>query len=45
MKACANEWQAQGAPLIEAGEAFRRLGGAESGFLRECFDVIVIGAG
>jgi putative flavoprotein involved in K+ transport len=32
-------------PLIESGEAFRRLGGLESPAVREQYDVVVIGGG
>lgn len=42
MKTSVNELQA---PLIEPGEAFRRLSGTESELRRERFEVIVIGAG
>ena len=45
MNTSAKELQAQRAPLIEPGEAFRRLGGAERELRRERFEVIVIGAG
>lgn len=45
MKTSAHESQTQPAPLLEPGDAFRRLGGAESALRQERFDVIVIGAG
>ena len=47
MKTPEHEDKARIQPLVEPGEAFRRLGGLEEaeGAARERFDVIVIGGG
>src|SRR5262245_35527382 len=45
MRTPAQENAALTGPLIESGEAFRRLGGLEQTAAREHFDVIVIGGG
>lgn len=45
MRTQRKELHPQGTPLIEAGDAFRRLGGTESALPPERLDVIVIGAG
>lgn len=45
MKPSAHDPQARQAPLVEPGEALRRLGGMRADMQPERFDVIVIGAG
>jgi putative flavoprotein involved in K+ transport len=45
MTTTAKEARAAIEPMIESGEAFRRLGGLESPVMRERYDVVVIGGG